>query len=96
MLEEALGLLEGEALAQLAVEEGLRPDGRSLTQARPMVASAGILPRVHGSALVELGGDVQVLASATVGEALPLASFGGGGGGGGGAGQGERDWRAWK
>ncbi len=48
------------------VEEGIRPDGRGLTDIRPLAAEAGIIPRVHGSGLFKRG-QTQVLSLATLG-----------------------------
>ena len=48
------------------VDEGIRPDGRGLTEIRPLAAEAGIIPRVHGSGLFKRG-QTQVLNFATLG-----------------------------
>jgi polyribonucleotide nucleotidyltransferase len=48
------------------VEEGIRPDGRTLTQIRPLAAEVGLIPRVHGSGLFTRG-QTQVLSVATLG-----------------------------
>ena len=37
------------------IEEGVRPDGRKLTEVRPLSSQVGILPRVHGSSLFTRG-----------------------------------------
>lgn len=37
------------------VEDGKRPDGRSLTEIRPLSSEVGILPRAHGSSLFTRG-----------------------------------------
>ena len=37
------------------LEEGVRPDGRKLTEVRPLSSQVGILPRVHGSSLFTRG-----------------------------------------
>ena len=37
------------------VEEGVRPDGRQLTEIRPLSSEVGILPRTHGSSLFTRG-----------------------------------------
>lgn len=37
------------------VEENLRPDGRELTEIRPLSSEVGILPRAHGSSLFTRG-----------------------------------------
>src|ERR671936_1390035 len=48
------------------IEEGLRPDGRSLTEIRPLSIEVGVLPRTHGSALFQRG-QTQILSIATLG-----------------------------
>lgn len=37
------------------VKEGIRPDGRQLTEIRPLSSEVGILPRTHGSSLFTRG-----------------------------------------
>lgn len=37
------------------IEDGIRPDGRTLTEVRPLSSQVGVLPRVHGSALFTRG-----------------------------------------
>ena len=37
------------------VEEGVRPDGRQLTEIRPLSSEVGLLPRAHGSSLFTRG-----------------------------------------
>ena len=46
--------------------EGIRPDGRTLTQIRPLSAETGLSPRAHGSGLFTRG-ETQVLTTATLG-----------------------------
>jgi polyribonucleotide nucleotidyltransferase len=48
------------------VEKGLRPDGRSLTEIRPIWCEVGVSPRAHGSGLFTRG-ETQVLTLATLG-----------------------------
>jgi polyribonucleotide nucleotidyltransferase len=48
------------------IEKGLRPDGRGLTEIRPISCEVGSLPRTHGSALFSRGA-TQVLTTATLG-----------------------------
>jgi polyribonucleotide nucleotidyltransferase len=48
------------------LKEGIRPDGRSLTQIRPLSAETGLSPRAHGSGLFTRG-ETQVLTIATLG-----------------------------
>src|SRR3989442_3458326 len=47
------------------LEEGIRPDGRGLTEIRPLHIEVGILPRTHGSALFARG-QTQVLSITTL------------------------------
>jgi len=48
------------------LNEGIRPDGRSLKQIRPLSAETGLAPRAHGSGLFTRG-ETQVLTIATLG-----------------------------
>ena len=48
------------------LEKGYRPDGRGVTQIRPLSAEVGVLPVVHGSALFQRG-ETQALVIATLG-----------------------------
>ena len=48
------------------LEDGVRPDGRNLTDVRPLSASVGLIPRTHGSGLFQRG-DTQVLSLVTLG-----------------------------
>ena len=48
------------------LNEGVRPDGRGLTDIRPIWCEAGILPRVHGSGVFTRG-MTQVITTATLG-----------------------------
>ena len=50
----------------LTSEKGYRPDGRGVTQIRPLSAEVGVLPVVHGSALFQRG-ETQALVIATLG-----------------------------
>ena len=50
------------------VAEGTRCDGRKLDEVRPIACEAGLLPRVHGSALFTRG-ETQALATTTLGTA---------------------------
>lgn len=48
------------------LEDGIRPDGRKLTEIRPIWCENGILPRVHGSGVFTRG-QTQVLTVCTLG-----------------------------
>ena len=51
---------------QRILNQGIRPDGRSTDEIRPIFAEAGLLPRTHGSGLFTRG-QTQVLSIATLG-----------------------------
>jgi polyribonucleotide nucleotidyltransferase len=51
---------------QLALDEGIRLDGRGTTELRQISVEAGLLPRAHGSGLFTRG-ETQVLTIATLG-----------------------------
>lgn len=48
------------------LNNGVRPDGRTLTEIRPIWCETGVLPRVHGSAIFTRG-QTQALTSLTLG-----------------------------
>ncbi len=48
------------------LEDGIRPDGRTQAQIRPLSAEVGLIPRVHGSGLFKRG-QTQVLSIVTIG-----------------------------
>ncbi len=48
------------------LEKGLRPDGRGLTEIRPITCEVGLLPRPHGSGLFTRG-QTQILSVLTLG-----------------------------
>lgn len=64
--DNILKTIEEEELRKMIVDEGLRPDGRTLTQIRPLSSSVGLIPRVHGSGLFTRG-QTQVLNILTLG-----------------------------
>ncbi len=55
-----------EEVRRRVLEDGVRPDGRSPTQIRPLACAVGLLPRTHGSGLFQRG-QTQVLSIATLG-----------------------------
>ena len=61
--------IEKEAVREGILEEGRRPDGRSLSDLRKLDSMIGYVPRVHGSAIFQRG-ETQVL------DVLTLASAG--------------------
>ncbi len=58
--------LEKEVVRTRILKEGVRPDGRSLKQIRPLWGEVGLSPRAHGSGLFTRG-ETQVLTLATLG-----------------------------
>ena len=58
--------IEKREMRASVLDRGVRADGRSLDEVRPISAEAGVLPRVHGSALFTRG-ETQVLAALTLG-----------------------------
>ncbi len=58
--------LEAEVVRSRILDRGLRPDGRSLTQIRPLDAEVDLSPRAHGSGLFTRG-ETQVMSIATLG-----------------------------
>lgn len=48
------------------IDEGIRPDGRTATEIRPISCEVGLLPRTHGSGLFKRG-QTQVLTLCTLG-----------------------------
>jgi len=55
-----------EKVRSKIIKKGVRPDGRKLTEIRPIWCDNGLLPRVHGSGLFTRG-QTQVLTSLTLG-----------------------------
>ncbi|MDR1273813.1 MAG: polyribonucleotide nucleotidyltransferase [Odoribacteraceae bacterium] len=61
--------VEKEAVRRMILDEGLRLDGRSTDQIRPIWCEAGTLPGPHGVAIFTRG-ETQALATATLGTKL--------------------------
>ncbi len=55
-----------EKVREKILKKGVRPDGRKLTEIRPIWCDSSVLPRVHGSAIFTRG-QTQVLTSLTLG-----------------------------
>lgn len=69
--QELVAVLEAKAKAEVRasiLNNGVRPDGRSLGEIRPLHCAVGLLPRTHGSGLFTRG-LTQVLNIATLGSA---------------------------
>ena len=65
-LAAAVDLALKARVRALILKEGIRPDGRGLTDVRPIVCEVGTFPRTHGSGLFTRG-QTQVLTIATLG-----------------------------
>lgn len=63
---DSLYYLKKEKVRAKILEGGVRPDGRKLTEIRPIWCEVGMLPRVHGSAVFTRG-QTQVLTTCTLG-----------------------------
>ncbi len=66
MIGEILYKMTKEKVRAKILNKGVRPDGRSLTEIRPIWCDAGVLPRVHGSGVFTRG-QTQVLTTCTLG-----------------------------
>jgi polyribonucleotide nucleotidyltransferase len=66
MAKEAFRTLEKKITRKLITESGIRADGRSATEIRPLTMKAGYFARTHGSALFQRG-ETQSLVSCTLG-----------------------------
>jgi polyribonucleotide nucleotidyltransferase len=66
MLPEAVDKVVKGLVRKLILKDNKRPDGRKLDEIRSLEASAGLLPRVHGSGLFTRG-QTQVMTVLTLG-----------------------------
>jgi polyribonucleotide nucleotidyltransferase len=64
-IEQAFEYLQKKAFRISIMEKGVRADGRTIGQLRPLYAEASPLPRVHGSAIFARG-ETQALAITTL------------------------------
>lgn len=58
--------LEANIMRDLILKDGVRADGRSVTEVRPISSRCGLLPRTHGSVLFTRG-ETQAIAVTTLG-----------------------------
>ncbi len=65
-IKDSLYYLTKEKVRAKILDKGIRPDGRKLTEIRPIWCEHGILPRVHGSGVFTRG-QTQVLTTCTLG-----------------------------
>jgi polyribonucleotide nucleotidyltransferase len=66
LVGEATDALIKAEVRRMILDEGVRVDGRTPTDIRPLDAQVGLLPRVHGSGLF-VRGQTQVLTTCTLG-----------------------------
>jgi polyribonucleotide nucleotidyltransferase len=64
-LSAAFRALTKNEVRQRVLTDGVRIDGRGLTDIRPLTAEVAVLPRVHGSALFERG-ETQIMGVTTL------------------------------
>ncbi|HLR54016.1 MAG TPA: polyribonucleotide nucleotidyltransferase [Pseudogracilibacillus sp.] len=65
-VKETLDKIVKEEVRRLITEDKKRPDGRGLSEIRPLSSKVGVLPRTHGSGLFTRG-QTQVLSVCTLG-----------------------------
>jgi polyribonucleotide nucleotidyltransferase len=63
---EAFKKAEKKVMRAMVIEEGVRADGRNVTEIRPISCETKVLPRAHGTGLFTRG-STQVLSIATLG-----------------------------
>ncbi len=62
---DALYAIQKEVMRRHIIDAGVRPDGRKLTEVRPIWCETSVLPRVHGSGVFTRG-QTQVMTIATL------------------------------
>ncbi len=55
LIDEAVYQYEKKTVRKMILQDHKRPDGREITQIRPLAAEVDIIPRVHGSAMFTRG-----------------------------------------
>ena len=71
MVNRYYGAVEKEAMRRMIIDEGVRLDGRSTTQIRPIWCEVGYLPGAHGSAIFTRG-ETQSLSTETLGTKMDM------------------------
>jgi polyribonucleotide nucleotidyltransferase len=66
VIKDAFGDIQKQVVRKSILEDGIRADGRGLTDVRPITIRTGVLPRAHGSVLFTRG-ETQALVVATLG-----------------------------
>ena len=65
-IKDSLYYITKEKVRAKITHQGVRPDGRSLTEIRPIWCEHGVLPRVHGTGVFTRG-QTQVMSTCTLG-----------------------------
>ncbi|MBQ7653157.1 MAG: polyribonucleotide nucleotidyltransferase [Clostridia bacterium] len=63
---DALYAMKKEKVRRKILDKGIRPDGRGLTEIRPIWCEVGVLPRVHGTGVFTRG-QTQAMTTCTLG-----------------------------
>ena len=71
MVNRYYGAVEKEAMRRMIIDEGVRLDGRSTTQIRPIWCEVDYLPGAHGSAIFTRG-ETQSLSTVTLGTKMDM------------------------
>lgn len=71
MVNRYYGAVEKEAMRRMIIDEGVRLDGRTTTQIRPIWCEVGYLPGAHGSAIFTRG-ETQSLSTVTLGTKMDM------------------------
>lgn len=66
LIDEAVYKFQKKTVRKMILKDKKRPDGRDITQIRPLAAEVDILPRTHGSAMFTRG-QTQVMTITTLG-----------------------------
>ena len=64
-VDDVLYYMKKEVMRRKIIEDGVRPDGRNLTQIRPIWCETGVLPRTHGTGVFTRG-ETQVMSVTTL------------------------------
>ena len=64
-VDDVLYYMKKEVMRRKIIEDGVRPDGRSLTQIRPIWCETSVLPRTHGTGVFTRG-ETQVMSITTL------------------------------
>ena len=66
---EAVYQYQKKTVRKMILKDHKRPDGRAITQIRPLAAEIDIIPRVHGSAMFTRG-QTQICTVCNTGSAV--------------------------